>query len=196
MTKAANSGGRGVSLAEVLPGARFFGCTGLRAVRCTDDIDDCGRGDVFVARMTPRGDGHERVARAVARGAAGIVAERLVATAGVPLVLVPDSGWAGARLQQALAGDPSRQIEVIAVTGTAGKTTTAWLAAAVLAEAGVRVGVLSDLGCIDADATDAACCDHERPEVLAAWLARLVRRRCSACSPVTPWPASPARRWR
>jgi UDP-N-acetylmuramoyl-L-alanyl-D-glutamate--2,6-diaminopimelate ligase len=171
-------GGREVSLEDVLPGARFVACSGMRTARCSDDAEACGRGDVFVARVTPRGDGHDRVARALARGAAGVVAERFVPTAGVPLCLVPDSNWAFARLRHAIAGDPSHALKVIAVAGTVGKTTTSWLAAAVLAEAGLRVGVISDLGCLDADATAAECCDHERPEVLAAWLERFAVRRC------------------
>jgi UDP-N-acetylmuramoyl-L-alanyl-D-glutamate--2,6-diaminopimelate ligase len=178
MTDASNQGGRGVSLAAFLPGARFLDGADIRARRCTDDAKACRRGDVFVARTTPEGDGHDHVAHAVARGAAGVVAERLVATAGVPLCLVPDSGWAFARLQQALAGDPGRRLDVVGIAGSVGKTTTAWLTAAVMTEAGRRVGVLSDLGCLDADAHVAECCDYERPERLATWLARLAARRC------------------
>jgi UDP-N-acetylmuramyl tripeptide synthase len=68
---------------------------------------------------------------------------------------------------------------VIAVTGTSGKTTTAWLAAAVLAEAGLRVGVLSDLGCLDADGAAPTPANLARPKVLAAWLRRLVDGGCT-----------------
>jgi UDP-N-acetylmuramoyl-L-alanyl-D-glutamate--2,6-diaminopimelate ligase len=166
-------------LSRVLPDSRFIGCEDIRATRCTDDAAACRPGDVFVARLGDRGDGHDVVPRAVARGAAAVVAERMVATGGVPLCLVPESDWAHARLAHALAGDPSREMRVIAVTGTSGKTTTAWLTASVLAEAGLRVGVLSDLGCIDADATEAEQCDYGRPEALARWLARLAADGCS-----------------
>ena len=70
-------------------------------------------------------------------------------------------------------------MKLIAITGTSGKTTTAWLTAAVLAEAGLRVGVLSDLGCLDADATAPEAADLERPEVLARWLRRLAAGGCT-----------------
>jgi len=168
-----------VSLAAVLPGVRFVGCDDIVATRCTSDARRCRRGDVFVARLTEAGDGHEQVARAIARGAAGIVAERMVPAHGVPLAIVPDTAWAFARLAHACLGDPAGRLRLVAVTGTSGKTTTAWLAAAVLAEAGLRVGVLSDLGCLDAEATEPEVCDLSRPELFAVWLRRLVESGCT-----------------
>lgn len=169
----------GISLAAVLQRTRFVGCDDIVALRFTADATACRRGDVFVAQTTRSGDGHELVARALARGAAAVVAERMVPTGGVPLCIVPDSGWAFARLAHACAGDPSRRLRLVAVTGTSGKTTTTWLTAAVLAEAGLRVGVLSDLGCLDADGTLPEAADLDRPEVLAGWLRRLAASGCS-----------------
>lgn len=169
----------GVSLAEVLPEARFVGCDDIVAVRCTAEAGRCRPGDVFVARLTGDGDGHEAIERAVARGAGAVVAERMVPTQGVPLCLVPDTAWAFARLAHACAGDPARALKVVAIAGTSGKTTTAWLAASVLAEAGLRVGVLSDLGCLDAEGTLPEAADLDQPEVLAAWLRRLAVSGCT-----------------
>ena len=170
---------RTVSLARTLPDARFFACDDILATRLRDDADRCEPGDLFVARMTPGGDGHDQVARAIARGASGIVAERIIPTGGVPLAVVPDGNRSFARLAQALAGDPARQMKVIAVTGTSGKTTTAWLTAAVLAEAGLRVGVLSDLGCLGPDDPLPSPGDVSRPDALAGWLARLQANGCT-----------------
>ena len=168
-----------VSLAGLLPAARFIGCDDLRVRSSCDDADRCRRGDLFVARLTRRGDGHEAVPRAIARGACGVVAERIVPTGGLPLCLVPDSAWAGGRVAHALAGDPARALKLIAVTGTSGKTTTAWLAAAVLAEAGLRVGVLSDLGCLDADGTLPQLRDYRSAASLAGRLATLAAGGCT-----------------
>ncbi len=170
---------RGVSLSEILPAAKFIACDDIVARGFQDVARRCRPGDVFVARMTPRGDGHEDVMQAIARGATAVIADRMIATAGVPLCLVPDSDWALARLAHALAGDPAGSMRVIAVTGTSGKTTTAWLAASVLAEAGLRVGVLSDLGCIDADGTVPEAADYSRPADLARWLGRLAAGGCT-----------------
>ena len=169
----------GVRLGEILPEARFLVCDDITAHGCHDDPRRCGPGDLFVARLTAHGDGHDLVAHALKRGVAGVVAERMVPTFGTPLCLVPDSAWAQARIDQALAGDPAAGLKVIAITGTSGKTTTAWLVASVLAEAGLQVGVLSDLGCLDADSTVPQPADLEQPRVLAAWLARLVASGCT-----------------
>lgn len=168
-----------VSLAAVLPEARFVGCDDIVAVRCTGDAERCRPGDVFVARLTSDGDGHEAIDEATLRGAVAVVAERMVPTQGVPLCVVPDTAWAFARLVHARAGDPARGLTLVAVAGTSGKTTTAWLAASVLAEAGLRVGVLSDLGCLDAESTLPEQADLDRPEVLAAWLRRLAISGCT-----------------
>lgn len=179
MVDARGNHGRLVSLGRVLPVARFIGCDGIDATACRDEATECRPGDVFVARATSAGDGHESVPLALSRGATAVVAERMVPTGGVPLCLVPDASWAHGRLCHALAGDPSRETRVIAVAGTSGKTTTAWLAAAALVEAGHRVGVLSDLGCLGPDDGEPATIDLAAPGALATTLARLVSAGCS-----------------
>jgi UDP-N-acetylmuramoyl-L-alanyl-D-glutamate--2,6-diaminopimelate ligase len=171
---------RGTIRASVLlPSVRFIGCDDVVVRSLCDDAAACRPGDTFVARLSDDGDGHEAVARAIAAGASAVIAERMVATDGVPLCLVPDADWAFARLAHALAGDPSREMRVIAVAGTSGKTTTAWLTASVLAEAGLRVGILSDLGCLGPDDADAEHGDVSAPRSLARWLARLASAGCS-----------------
>ena len=83
------------------------------------------------------------------------------------------------RLQTARAQHPSERLRVIAVTGTSGKTTTSWLIASVLAEAGLRVGVLSDLGCLGLDDDLPAAADYAKPGALARWLTRLADGGCT-----------------
>lgn len=170
---------RGVRLSAVFPDARFFGCDDIVAQRCTDDADFCRPGDVFVARVAGLGEDHDEIARALAHGAAAVVAEQFVATAGVPLCIVPDAAWAAARLCHALAGEPAAALRITAITGTSGKTTTAWLAASVLAEAGLRVGVVSDLGCLDGEGLEPVEAPIETPAALAACLSRLVATGCT-----------------
>lgn len=174
-----SSAGRGIRLTEVLPDATFFACDDIVAIGCSDEPDRCRPGDVFVARLTAEGDGHDDVERALARGVAGVVAERMIPTFGTPLCIVSESSAALTRLTHALAGNPARRMKVIAITGTSGKTTTAWLAASVLTEAGLRVGVLSDLGCLTADDTEPVVADLSRPVVLADWLRRLEADGCT-----------------
>jgi UDP-N-acetylmuramyl tripeptide synthase len=73
----------------------------------------------------------------------------------------------------------SNGMRVVAVAGTSGKTTTTWLTAAVLAEAGLRVGVISDLGLLGPDDALPSPGSVRRPEQLAAGLARLQLSGCT-----------------
>lgn len=70
-------------------------------------------------------------------------------------------------------------LKLIAIAGTSGKTTTAWLTAAILAENGRRVGVLSSLGCLDGEAAVPVAASYEHPSDLAAWIGRLAESGCS-----------------
>jgi UDP-N-acetylmuramoyl-L-alanyl-D-glutamate--2,6-diaminopimelate ligase len=171
--------GRGVRLAELFPDARFYAGDDIVAGGFSDQAARCRPGDVFVARLDGGRDGHDDIERALARGAIGVIADRMLPTFGTPLCVVDDTNRAAARLAHALAGDPSRGMKVIAITGTSGKTTTAWLTASVLAEAGLRVGVLSDLGCLAADDAEPVAADLARPQVLAGWLRRLRDDGCT-----------------
>ena len=72
-----------------------------------------------------------------------------------------------------------RSMRVIAVTGTSGKTTTAWLAAAALAEAGHQVGVLSDLGCLAPGDRQPVASAYGSRLGLAAWLGQFAEAGCS-----------------
>jgi len=170
---------RGVSLADLVPKARFIGCDDIVATGFSDDPRRCRRGDVFFARLSADGDGHDEVGRALAAGAVGVVAERIVPTGGVPLCLVQSSDDTLARVAHALAGSPADRLRVIAVTGTSGKTTTAWLIASVLAEAGLRVGLLTDLGGVDAGGSFLPAADDAAAGVLPARLATLDAGGCT-----------------
>lgn len=79
-------------------------------------------GELFFALKGPRYDGHDFVGEALARGAVGAVVERPLEGAGGPLLVVVDTQRA---LEAAAAWARDRfQGRVIAVTGSAGKTTT------------------------------------------------------------------------
>ena len=72
-----------------------------------------------------------------------------------------------------------RSMRVIAVTGTSGKTTTTWLTAAALAEAGHPVGVLSDLGCLAPGDRQPIASAYGSRLGLAAWLGQFAEAGCS-----------------
>ena len=88
-----------------------------------------------------RSDGHDYAAQAVARGAAALIVERPLEVP-VPQLLVESSRVAMALAADAVYGHPSRLLQMVGVTGTNGKTTTAYLIHAVLDAAGLRPGLL------------------------------------------------------
>ena len=115
--------------------------TALAGVTC--DSRQVARGAVFVALRGLKADGLDFVPEAVANGAALVVSEsaRPAHLAG-SWIRVSDGRLALALLGAVAHGHPSREIPVVGVTGTNGKTTTAYLLASVLDAAGLSAGVL------------------------------------------------------
>jgi UDP-N-acetylmuramoyl-L-alanyl-D-glutamate--2,6-diaminopimelate ligase len=98
-------------------------------------------GAVFFAVPGERADGHDFAPEAVERGAVAVVVERAL-DLDVPQVVVRDARAAMAPAADAFFGEPTRELEVVGVTGTSGKTTTSHLLFAILAAAGRRPGLL------------------------------------------------------
>ncbi len=86
-------------------------------------------------------DGHDFAAAAAANGAAALVVDHLV-DVDLPQVVVADVRAAMAPAAAALAGDPTAALSMVGVTGTNGKTTTAFLTRALLEAGGLRTGML------------------------------------------------------
>src|SRR3954468_20749648 len=86
-------------------------------------------------------DGHEFAADAVERGAVALVCERPLGL-GVPEVIVADVRAAMGPAAARFYGDPTAELEVVGVTGTNGKTTTAFLVAHLLEADGRPCGLL------------------------------------------------------
>jgi UDP-N-acetylmuramoyl-L-alanyl-D-glutamate--2,6-diaminopimelate ligase len=86
-------------------------------------------------------DGHDFAGDAVARGATALVVEHAV-PAGVPEVQVSSVRAAMAPAAARFYGDPTARLQTVGVTGTNGKTTTAFLVRALLESAGRRSGLL------------------------------------------------------
>jgi UDP-N-acetylmuramoyl-L-alanyl-D-glutamate--2,6-diaminopimelate ligase len=105
---------------DVRPGALFF----------------CVRGD--------RADGHDLAPEALAAGAAALVVERPLAV-DAPQIVVADVRAAMPRAAVAFFGDPTAELAVAGITGTNGKTTTAYFLRSILEAAGRSVGFLTNI---------------------------------------------------
>jgi UDP-N-acetylmuramoyl-L-alanyl-D-glutamate--2,6-diaminopimelate ligase len=89
-------------------------------------------------------DGHDLAPEAVARGAAALVVERRLEL-DVPQLVVPSVRAAMGPIAAEFFGHPSRDLDVVAVTGTNGKTTTAFLLRSILDAAGRRPALLTNI---------------------------------------------------
>jgi UDP-N-acetylmuramoyl-L-alanyl-D-glutamate--2,6-diaminopimelate ligase len=100
-------------------------------------------GSVFVALRGLKADGTQFVGQAIERGAIAVVAEsEPPADVRTPWIAVSDARLALALLADHFFDHPSRTLRVIGVTGTNGKTTTAYLLASILDAAGLNAGLL------------------------------------------------------
>lgn len=132
-------------LAEIL-GARTCGPLEATVSEVTHDSRQCTPGSLFVAIAGSRWDGNDFVLSARERGAVAVVSER-------PCPPQFPGGWLqveDARLALALAsaqvfGHPSRQLNVVGITGTNGKTTTAHLVDAIVRAAGLPSGIMGTI---------------------------------------------------
>lgn len=100
-------------------------------------------GDIFVAVSGGHDDGAKYGAAALARGAVAVVSQVPLRDCTKATILVKDARQAQAILANAINGWPSRKMEVYGITGTNGKTTTAWLLHEMLREYGQQVGLIT-----------------------------------------------------
>ena len=101
-------------------------------------------GDLFVAQRGARADGTAFVAEARANG--GVAACAAAPVPGLPTLVVPDPRGAVPRLAATLYRHPVRDLRLVGITGTLGKTSTALLIQSALTASGVPVGVIGSLG--------------------------------------------------
>lgn len=139
-------------------------------------------GNVFVALRGQHADGTTFVSEAIARGAVVVVSQDPAppSPAGT-WTQVSDARLALACLAAVFHGDPSRKMNVVGITGTNGKTTTAYLVASVFEAAGIRTGLLGTVAYrIGSELRQATRTTPEAPDVQAL-LAEMVSRGCGAC---------------
>ena len=129
-------------LVAELSGARVVGDGSVEIVDLAYDSRKVEPGTLFFCVVGERADGHEFAPRAVEDGAAALVVERELSDLAVPQLVVPDSRAAMAPLAARFWDDPTAKLQMVGVTGTNGKTTTAFLIHEILRAADIRCGLL------------------------------------------------------
>ena len=141
------------------------------------------RGQIFVALKGQHADGAAFARDAIGRGAVAVVSEEPPpADVTVPWLLVTDARLSLALAAAALYRHPSLEMQVVGITGTNGKTTTAYLVASIFDAANIRSGVLGTVGYRIGDVTREAV--HTTPEApeLQQLLREMVDQGCHACA--------------
>jgi len=164
------------------PQIPLIGVPDIEITGVREDSRQIQFGNLFVARPGTRTDGAAYLYDAADRGAAAAVVAVRSAQVPLPQIVVSDAARAASVLANLHAGSPSSSVRVLAVTGTNGKTTTAYLLRHLLGAVGTRSGMIGTVEIDDgrsrreASMTTPGACD------LAGMLAAMRDNGCGACA--------------
>ncbi len=139
------------ALSKLLEELSYSCICGTLEREITDVIYDSRKvraGCLFVCIPGAKADGHKYAADAVKAGAAALLVEReveLPEEADVTIIRVEDTCYAMAFVSAAYFGHPAKQMKIIGITGTKGKTTTTYLVKSILEQAGRKVGLIGTI---------------------------------------------------
>jgi UDP-N-acetylmuramoyl-L-alanyl-D-glutamate--2,6-diaminopimelate ligase len=128
-------------LRDLMPGAALAEGGDVEVTALAHDDRRATPGTLFFCVPGFTRDGHDFAPAAIGRGAVALVVERPLGL-GVPEVVVPSVRAAMAPAAARFHGDPTAELDVVGITGTNGKTTTAFLVRALLESAGRQCGLL------------------------------------------------------
>lgn len=169
------------SLLEKVPHEIMCGTvhTEIGAIAIHSEEARCG--DLFVCLKGNRQNGHRYIKQAVQNGAVAVLVQEwdeVLSYHGVTVVLVHDTRAALAQLSHAFFGYPAKRLITVGITGTKGKTTTAWMAVQIMRLSGMRVGYIGTLGMDCGNGLEEA--ENTTPESLlvAEAMASMVKNGC------------------
>ena len=142
-------------LTELLEEIEYECVNGSLDVEITDIVNDSrqvGEGSLFFCIKGAVSDGHQYAAEVVKKGARVLIVQDAVEVPeNVTVIRVKDSRLAMSYISAAYYGHPARELKVIGVTGTKGKTTTTYMIKSILAAAGHKVGLIGTIQTIIGD---------------------------------------------
>src|SRR3954449_4454128 len=173
-----------MKLGELLAGTELAGVEGDPETDITSLAYDSSRvepGALFFCVRGQRADGHNFAPAAVERGAAALVVERHLDLP-IPQVMAPDARAAMAPIAVRFWGDPTATLRVAGITGTNGKTTTAFLVRHILVSQGIQTGLLGTVKSVVGGVEEEV--ERTTPEAvdLQATFARMLAAGDGACA--------------
>lgn len=167
-----------VSLRRLLPGASFVGCGEVIVNDATADSRRVTEDSVFAAICGTKVDGRDFAADAVANGCSAVLTDRPLPNVSAPQCIVPNVRSAYARICNAVSGKPTSRLQIAGVTGTNGKTTTAWMLRSILEASDRRCGLLGTIEYSDGKVTSPASLTTPDPRSVFQWFRRMVENGC------------------
>lgn len=174
-----------MKLTEVMDGVNVQDWQGGRQTEVSALAYESNRvepGSLFCTWKGKVKDGHTFVPDAVKRGAVAVVAERQLGDLKIPGIRVENGRRALGRMAANFYGNPSRQVRVVGVTGTNGKTSTAMLLQSLLEMGGLRSGLLGTV--VNDTGKGRVGAKHTTPEALdlQQYLAEMRENGCRAAA--------------
>lgn len=167
-----------VSLRRLLPDASFVGCGEVIVNDATDDSRLVTEDSVFAAICGTKVDGRKFAVDAVANKCSAILTDRPLPDIAVPQCIVPNVRAAYARICNAVSGKPTSRLKIAGVTGTNGKTTTAWMLRSILAASDQKCGLLGTIEYSDGNVASPASLTTPDPRSVFHWFRRMVENGC------------------
>ncbi|OAB33909.1 UDP-N-acetylmuramoyl-L-alanyl-D-glutamate--2,6-diaminopimelate ligase [Paenibacillus glacialis] len=131
-------------LASTLTIKHIIGSVDIRVSGIQTDSRKVTEGDLFICLPGHTVDGHNYAQQAMEKGTAALVVDRQL-DIDLPQIIVKDCRYAMAVLADAFFGSPSKQMKVIGITGTNGKTTTAYLIEKIMNDHNVKTGLIGTI---------------------------------------------------
>ncbi|MEM7347931.1 MAG: UDP-N-acetylmuramoyl-L-alanyl-D-glutamate--2,6-diaminopimelate ligase [Chloroflexota bacterium] len=174
-----------LSETQATPDSSFQQISAIEISDITADSRQVGPGSLFVAYGGVNVDGHQFIASAIAHDVAAIVCEKAPTQLinHLPIILVPDGREALAYFSAVWEGYPARQLTMVGITGTDGKTTTTHYLYHMLQAAEKDVGMINTVGAVigsEVLTTGLHTTTPDSPDVQ-RYLAQMVKSQTDIC---------------
>jgi UDP-N-acetylmuramoyl-L-alanyl-D-glutamate--2,6-diaminopimelate ligase len=147
-----------------------------------EDSRQVNPGDLFIARPGTKTQGSKFIQQAHLRGAVAVISATPLADSDLPVIVIPDLADATSQLAHIFYQHPSRQMKVLGITGTNGKTTTAYLVRHLLTSIGQKCGLVGTVEVDDGKTIHQATLTTPSAVDIAAVMAQMRDNGCKACA--------------